>query len=86
MTKVTGANGIERDEEMPDDDDEIQLSEWQEQVKTWKQDEAVIKQQIAATISDSLFMKIRGKGSASKIWEALIANFQNNSRMISVDL
>ena len=86
MTKITGADKVERDEETPDADDEKWLSEWQDKVKTWKQGEAVVKQQIAATIPDSLFMKIRGKGSASEIWEALISNFQNKSRMVSVDL
>ena len=79
MTRVTGANGIEKDEETPDNDDEIRLLQWQEQVKMWKRGEAVIKQQIAATIPDSLFIKIRGKGSASEIWEALTSNFQNKS-------
>ena len=48
--------------------------------------EAVVKQQIAATIPDSLFMKIQNKGTALEIWEALQGDFQNKSRMVSVDL
>ncbi len=44
------------------------------------------KQQIAATIPDSLFMKIRDKGTAHQIWLALTKDFQNKSRMVSVDL
>ena len=32
--------------------------EWNKELKTWKQGEAIVKQQIAATIPDSLFMKI----------------------------
>jgi len=31
-------------------------------------------------------MKIRGKGTAHEIWEALTKDFQNKSRMVSVDL
>ena len=37
--------------------------EWKKAVKEWRQGEAVVKQQIARTIPDSLFMKIRGKGT-----------------------
>ncbi|KAG5641136.1 hypothetical protein DXG03_005942 [Asterophora parasitica] len=33
-------------------------TKWKKEVKTWKQGEAIIKQQIAGTIPDSLFMKI----------------------------
>ena len=32
--------------------------EWNKEMKTWKQGEAIIKQQITAMIPDSLFMKI----------------------------
>jgi len=70
----------------PTSDDEKKLEAWQEKVKVWWQGEAVVKQQIAATIPDSLFMKIRMKGTAYQIWEALTLEFQNKSRMVSVDL
>ena len=33
-------------------------TEWKKSVKEWRQGEAVVKQQIAGTILDSLFMKI----------------------------
>ena len=45
-----------------------------------------MKQQIAATILDSLFMKIRGKTTALEIWNALSREFQNKSKMVLVDL
>src|SRR6266498_3212002 len=62
MTKtVTGANGKEREEDDLDADDKKQLSECRNELKTWKLGEAVVKQQIAVTIPDSLFMKIQGK-------------------------
>ena len=38
--------------------------EWKKKVKEWRQGEAVVKQQIAGTIPDSLFMKVRSKGTA----------------------
>jgi hypothetical protein len=65
---------------------EKKLEEWKEKLRIWKQGEAVVKQQVAATIPDSLFMKIQGKGTAYEIWQALTKDFQNKSRMVSVDL
>ena len=60
--------------------------EWKKVLKEWKQGEAVAKQQIASSIPDSLFMKVRSKGTASEIWKELENHFQNRSRMVSVDL
>ncbi|PPQ72520.1 hypothetical protein CVT25_004305 [Psilocybe cyanescens] len=59
---------------------------WRKELKIWNQGEAIVKQQIAVTISDSHFLKIRGKTTAYEIWEALVGDFENKSRMVSVDL
>jgi hypothetical protein len=59
---------------------------YQKDLKTWQQGEAVVKQQIAGTILDSLFMKIRRHTTAQQIWEALASDFQKKSHMVSVDL
>ncbi|KAJ6555943.1 hypothetical protein B0H19DRAFT_947237, partial [Mycena capillaripes] len=61
-------------------------TEWKKELKLWQQGEAIVKQQIAGTIPDSLFMKIRGKPTASAIWKELQDEFQKKSRMVSVDL
>jgi hypothetical protein len=42
-------------------------TEWKKESKEWKNGEAVAKQQIASTIPNSLFLKIRSNESASKI-------------------
>ena len=60
--------------------------EWKKNMKEWRQGEAITKQQIASSILDSLFMKIRTKGTAHEIWKELENHFQNCSRMVSVDL
>ncbi|KAF9470133.1 hypothetical protein BDN70DRAFT_763253, partial [Pholiota conissans] len=52
----------------------------------WRQGEAIVKQQIAASIPDSLFMKIRGEGTALNIWKSLSDTFQSKSRMVAMDL
>ncbi|TBU36050.1 hypothetical protein BD309DRAFT_825181, partial [Dichomitus squalens] len=53
---------------------------------TWKKGEAIVKQLIASTIPDSLFMKVRAKGTARAIWQALASEFEKRSRMVSLDL
>ena len=61
-------------------------ADWKKELREWKQGEAVAKQQIASSIPDSLFMKIRTKATAYDIWKELENHFQNRSRMVSVDL
>ncbi|KAJ6588174.1 hypothetical protein B0H19DRAFT_922003, partial [Mycena capillaripes] len=61
-------------------------TEWKKEMKVWQQGEAIVKQQIAGTIPDSLFMKIRSKTTASEIWTELSNEFQKKSCMVSVDL
>ena len=82
---VTAGEGFEVVEELTAED-EKKMEVWKKELRVWKLGEAVVKQQIAATIPDSLFMKIRTKGTAREIWEALKKDFQNKSRMVSVDL
>jgi hypothetical protein len=81
----TGSGSLVVAEELTEADDK-KLEEWKEKLRIWKQGEAVVKQQVAATISNALFMKIQGKGTAYEIWQALTKDFQNKSRMVSVDL
>jgi uncharacterized membrane protein YgcG len=66
--------------------DSLLMQEWRKELKVWKQGEAVVKQQIAASIPDSLFMKVRNEMTAFNIWKALSAIFQTKSRMVAVDL
>ncbi len=60
--------------------------EWKKDMKIWNQREAIVKQHIAATISDSGFMKICGKTTAREIWKALAEDSEKRSRMVSVNL
>ncbi|KAF8799808.1 hypothetical protein BYT27DRAFT_7027195, partial [Phlegmacium glaucopus] len=38
------------------DEQKLSVKEWKKEVKEWKQSEAIVKQQIASSIPDSLFM------------------------------
>ena len=64
----------------------ISDDEWKKEVKEWKQGEAIAKQQIASSIPDSLFMKVRAKGAAYEIWTELEKHFEKRSCMVSIDL
>jgi hypothetical protein len=75
-----------REEKKLSDEQKVLDKEYQREFREWRQSEAVAKQQIASSIPDSLFMKIRAKGTAYEIWKELENHFQNRSRMVSVDL
>jgi hypothetical protein len=93
-TVASGPKGVERADSEGDfevveeltEDDEKKLEGWKEKYQAWRLGEAIVKQQIAATIPDSLFMKIWDKGTVHQIWQALMKDFQNKSQMVSVDL
>ena len=53
-------------------------TDWKKELKDWKQGEAVAKQQIASSIPDSLFMKVRAKGTAYEIWKELGGHFERD--------
>ncbi|KAJ3496166.1 hypothetical protein NLJ89_g10524 [Agrocybe chaxingu] len=67
-------------------EEKVEIEQWKRETKEWRLGEAVVKQQIAATIPDSLFLKIRTKGTAFDIWKALAAEFQDRPRMVAIDL
>src|ERR1700678_1548094 len=79
------ATSVRTKEKFSDEEKQLDL-EWKKELKEWKQGEAIAKQQIASSIPDSLFMKIRAKGTAQAIWTELENHYQNRSRMVSVDL
>lgn len=49
-------------------------------------EQAIVFQQIASTIPDSLYLKIKGKPTVKEAWDALKGKFEKRSRMITIDL
>ena len=41
------------------------------EISRWRSEEAIIRQAIASTISDSLFLEVRKKATAVGMWEAV---------------
>ena len=52
----------------------------------WGLGEAAVKQAIAASVPDSVFMHIKGNTRAMDVWNALRALFKGHTQMIIVDL
>ncbi|KAK0212040.1 hypothetical protein IW262DRAFT_1280216, partial [Armillaria fumosa] len=46
-----------------------------EMVRLWKSEEAIVKQEIALTISDSLFLKVKREATIGKMWEKVKDEF-----------
>jgi hypothetical protein len=67
-------------------DEQSAVTAYEKELQEWKQSEAIVKQQIASTIPDSLFMKVRGERMAKKFWDLLKKDFEKRSRMFMVDL
>ena len=58
----------------------------QPQDAKWLLDEAIVKQCIASTVSDSVFNRIKTGKTAKDIWNSLTKIYQARSRMVAVDL
>lgn len=54
--------------------------------RTWKSEQAILKQAIASTIPDPLFLKVKGEMLASGMWRSVKAEFETRSKMMTVDL
>ena len=52
----------------------------------WQSDEAIIRQVIASSILDSLFLEVRKKEMAMGMWEAVKEQRKKKSQMVTVDM
>ena len=52
----------------------------------YSQEQAIVFQQIASTIPNLLYLKIKGKVMVKEAWDMLKANFEKRSRMIMIEL
>ena len=62
------------------------LDDYTVEMLRWQSDEAIIKQAIASTISDSLFLELSEKGTAFKMWEAVKSQREKKTQMVTVDM
>ena len=62
------------------------IENYPKEMSQYLQEQAIVFQQIASTIPDSLYLKIKGKPTVKEAWDALKADFENRSRKITVEL
>nr|GAT43935.1 polyprotein [Mycena chlorophos] len=54
--------------------------------RAWTAGQAMIKQAIASTIPDALFLRVMNATSAGEMWEKVTNEFEKKSKMVTVDL
>ena len=62
------------------------LDDYAVEMSKWQSEEAIIRQAIASTISDSLFLEVRKTDTALGMWEAVKGQREKKSRMVTVDM
>src|SRR6202522_333476 len=62
------------------------LDEYAAELLRWQSGEAIVRQAIASTISDSLFLEVRKRESAKEMWDAVRDQREKKSRMVTVDM
>jgi hypothetical protein len=62
------------------------IETYTKEMSKYLQEQAIVFQQIASTIPDSLYLKIKGKPTVQEAWTALKADFEKRSRMITIEL
>ena len=62
------------------------IEKYTKDLNQYLQKQDIVFQQIASTIPDSLYLKIKGKPTMKEAWDALKADFELRSRMITIEL
>ncbi|KIN99445.1 hypothetical protein M404DRAFT_70875, partial [Pisolithus tinctorius Marx 270] len=57
-----------------------------EKLWQWAKDDGYVKQAIAASLLESLFLQVLKEETAKSVWGVLTDLFQNRSRIIAIDL
>ena len=55
-------------------------------ISQYSQEQAIVFQQIASTIPESLYLKIKGKSTVKEAWDTLKADFERWLHMITIEL
>ncbi|KIM53902.1 hypothetical protein SCLCIDRAFT_137981, partial [Scleroderma citrinum Foug A] len=62
------------------------MIEYPEKLKPWIKDDRYVKQVIAASLLESLFLRVQKEEIAKGVWDALTNLFQNHSHIVAIDL
>ena len=79
-----------KDKEEPDGTviaaDQKDVDAYNDTIGPWMLNEAIVLQQIASTIPDSLYLKINRKNTMCEAWNLLKKDFESRSKMFVIDL
>ena len=67
-------------------DQQTEVESYETALSVWQTGEAVLKQAIASTIPDSLFLDVRKELTAQLMWDAVANKREKKPRMVTVDL
>ncbi|KAJ7608627.1 hypothetical protein DFH06DRAFT_1111157, partial [Mycena polygramma] len=59
---------------------------YEKALKQYKSGEAIVKQAIACTIPDAMFLRFMKAKSAAELWKNVAGEFEKKSKMVTVDL
>ena len=62
------------------------IEKYTKDMNQYSQKQPIVFQQIALTIPDLLYLKIKGRMTVKEAWDVLKANFEKRSRMITIEL
>ena len=65
---------------------QVVLDKYTSDLSRWQSDETIIRQAIAMSISDSLFLEVRKKETVMGMWEAVKDQREKKSQMVTVDM
>jgi len=68
------------------EDEQKVITTYKSNLREWIQKEAIVLQQIASTIPDSLYLKFKGKDTVKEAWDSLKSDFEKRSQMLMIDL
>ena len=62
------------------------IEKYTKDMNQYSQEQAIVFQQIASTIPDLLYLKIKGRTTMKEAWDMLKADFEKRSHMITIEL
>src|SRR6202522_339702 len=65
---------------------QAELDKYTSDLAGWETDEAMIRQALASSISDSLILEVTKKKTGMEMWEAVKDQREKKSRMVTVDM
>ena len=70
----------------PNKDEQKLIDEYDKAEPKWTKENAKVKQIIAASTPDMLYLKFHSLGSAHSLWEALASEFEQCSGVVAIEL